>query len=248
MHYSSRIFLVTLIVVIAFNGCILERIFKVKDQLCDFENNFQIDISEGFRVLLHEPVMFDKDITWLTGAEPTSRVIHGDELVMTYIAEKRGSRSYGQYDIPLQLRFIRIDNNYRLREGYLSKNLTDVLTSELLTQIIQSVCRSKKSLVDQSVTVDIDAINRSLLPSKSELITILGPPNRSTEEDNNLAYDYQLKNSNAEDMVAAIDILYDKNIEKIRRIRVKYLRYHLDADFEDGRAVLKVDVFVDGII
>lgn len=243
MFYWGRILLAILTTAFVINGCLLERIFRVKDQLCDFENNFHIDISEGFRVLLREPVMLDKDITWLTGAEPSTRALIGNELVMTYIAAKRRSQSYGQYDIPLELRFVRIDNDYRLIEGYLSKNLTDVLTDELLTQIIQSVCRSKKSLADQSVTIDIGSINRSLLPSKSELIEILGPPNRDPGDGFKLSYEYQLKNDIPIDKITTIDILFDRDGEKILKIRVKYLRYHLDADFEAGRAILKVDLF-----
>ena len=241
----GRIFLAILTTAFFINGCILERIFSVKNQLCDFENNFQINISEGFRVLLHEPVLLDKDITWLTGAEPSSRELIGDELIMTYIAEKRGNRSYGQYDIPLELRFVRMDDEFRLLEGYLSKNLTDVLTGELLTQIMQSVCRSKKSLADQSITIDIGSINRSLLPLKSELIEILGPPNRSRGDEFKLSYEYQLDNDVSIDKVASIDISFDKDGKTIQRIRVKYLRYLLDADFEAGWAILKVDIFGD---
>jgi hypothetical protein len=189
--------------------------------------------------------MLDKDITWLTGAEPSSRELIGEKLIMTYIAEKRGTRSYGQYDIPLELRFVRMDNEYRLMEGYLSKNLTEVLTGELLTQIMQSVCRSKKSLADQSITIDIGSINRSLLPSKSELIEILGPPNRNLGDGFKLSYEYQLKNNVSIDKITSIDILLDRDDKKIIRIRVKYLRYYLDADFEAGRAILKVNIFGD---
>ena len=123
------------------NGCILERVFRFKDQLCDFEQNFQIDASQGFRVILREPVMLDKDITWLAGAEPTEKELAGDELVMTYIAERNGMPSNRQYDLPIELRFVRLDGKYRLKEGYLSKNLADILTDELLSRIMQSVCQ-----------------------------------------------------------------------------------------------------------
>jgi len=228
------------------NGCILERIFRVKNQLCDFEKNFQIEISEGFRVLLRDPVMLDDDVTWLTGAEPSERQYVGNELVMTYIAEKKGISSGGQYDIPVALRFVRSGKQYRLKEGYLGKNLTTVLTNELLTQIMQSVCRSEKSLAKQQIIVDIGSLNRSLLPAKSEIIQILGPSNRNPGNDHTLAYDYLFKNNSAPDNMAVIEIQFDGLDQRILRIKLKYLRYHLDADFEKGKAVLKVDVFVGG--
>ena len=238
--------LVLLSAALLINGCILERIFRVKRQLCDFEKNFQIEISQGFRVVLREPVMLDEDITWLAGAEPSERMYTGSVLVMTYIAARRGATAAGQYDLPITLRFIRIDRDYRLKEGFLSKNLTDILTVELLTQLMQSVCRAEKSLAKQQVIIDIKSLNRSLLPARSDIVHILGPPNPTTGDGNRLVYDYRLKNNDAVDQVAAIDIQFDGSGEKILRLKMKYLRYHLDADFEIGKAILKVDVFLDG--
>jgi hypothetical protein len=246
MHRPGRFLILLLSAAMMINGCILERIFKVKNQLCDFENNFQIEISQGFRVILREPVMLDEDITWLTGAQPSEREYTGDELVMLYIASRSVSSADRQYDIPVALRFVIMDGNYRLKEGYLSKNLADVITVELLTQLMQSVCRAEKSLAKQQVFIDIKSLDRSLLPARSDIIRILGPPNPNTGDGNRLVYDYRLKNNDVVDQVAAIDIQFDGSGEKILKLKMKYLRYHLDADFEMGKAILKVDIFING--
>lgn len=243
MLYWSRILFLFLITTLIINGCILERIFRVKDQLCDFDNNFTIEISQGFRVLLKEPVMLDDDITWLTGAEPSIQEFDGDELTMTYIAEKRGGPVDPQYDIPIKLRFIRIDQDYRLKEGYLSKNLTDILSNQLLTQIMQSVCKSKKSLVQQKIIIDISTINQSLLPNKFEIVRILGPPTRDDHNELSQVYEYQLKNHNTMNSEITIELLFDQPADQIRRIKLKFLRYNLNADFDKGEAILKVDIF-----
>jgi len=243
MYYPYRILIVFIAAALILNGCILERIFRVKNQLCDFEKNFQIEISQGFRVLLRDPVLLDEDITRLAGAEPSAQKFIGDELVMAYIAERNGIQSNGQYDLPIELRFVRLDGEYRLKEGYLSQNLADMLTAELLTQIMQSVCKAQKSLVKQQITIDIRSLDRTLLPVRSEITSILGPPNRNTGDENRLVYDYRLKNNQAVDQVATIDIQFGGTGESILRIKLKYLRYHLAADFEKGEAILKVDVF-----
>ena len=80
MYRSERALAVLLTAALIMNGCILERIFRVKNQLCDFEKNFQIEISDGFRVLLRDPVMLDDDVTWLTGAEPSERQYVGNKV------------------------------------------------------------------------------------------------------------------------------------------------------------------------
>ena len=245
MYYPYRIFLVFLAAALILNGCILERIFRVKNQLCDFEKNFQIEISEGFRVLLRDPVMLDEDITWLAGAKPSEQKFSGDELIMTYIAERKGVESNGQYDLPIELRFVRLDRKYRLKEGYLGKNLADMLTDELLSQIMQSVCKSEKSLVKQQITIDIRTLDRTLLPARSQITGILGPPNPNSSIEHRQIYDYRIKNNDAIDRETTIEIFFDDADERILRIKLKYLRYNLDADFEKGEAVLKVDIFVE---
>jgi len=243
MFFPHRTLLVFLATAVILHGCILERIFRVKDQLCDFEKKFQIDTSEGFRVILRDPVLLDEDITWLAGADPSQQKFTGDELVMTYIAERKGIHSTGQYDLPIELRFVRLDGKYRLKEGYLSKNLADILTDELLTQIMQSVCKSEKSLVKQKITIDIRTLDRTLLPAGSEITGILGPQNPNSGNDHRQIWDYRLRDHDAIDKETIIEVNYDDSDERILRIKVKYLRYSLDADFEKGEAVLKVDIF-----
>ena len=233
--------LITMILLL--NGCILERIFKVQNQLCDFEENFQIHVSDGFRIMLEEPVMLDDDITWLAGAQPSEQEIVGDNLVMIYIAERKGELAEGQYDLPIELRFVRMDGKYRLKEGALSKNITEMLTEDLLIQIMQSVCKSEKSLVKQQIVIDISMLDRNLLPGRSELTRILGPPNPNSGIEHKLIYDYQLKNSTAIDQEALIEIQLDDTDERVNQIRMKYLRYHLDADLEKGKAILSVELF-----
>ena len=187
--------------------------------------------------------MLDDDITWLAGAQPSEQEMVGDDLVMTYIAERKGGPADGRYDLPIELRFVRLDGKYRLKEGALSRNITEMLTEDLLVQIMQSVCKSEKSLIKQQIVVDISSLDQSLLPGREELTRILGPPNPNSGIENKLIFDYQLKNSTDPDHEALIEIYLDDRDEKVNRIRMTYLRYHLDADLENGKAILSVELF-----
>ena len=84
-----------------------------------------------------------------------------------------------------------------------------------------------------------------MLPAGSKITGILGPPNTNPGIEHRQVYDYQLINNDAIDKEATIEIDFDDTDERIIRIKMKYLRYNLDADFEKGEAVLKVDIFVD---
>ena len=243
MCYPHKTLLVFLTAGLILNGCILERIFKVQKQFCDFEKYFQIEVSEGFRFILLEPVMLDKDIIKLAGAQPSKKKFIRSEQIMTYIAKRKGKPIHEQYDLPVELRFIYIDGEYRLKEAYLGKNLTDVLTDKLLTQVLHSVCKSEKSLIKQQITLDIRALDRTLLPTGSEITGILGPPNPSTGNTPTQLYDYQLKNNDDAAKMITVEIEFDGSGNRILRIKVKYLGYKLEADLEKGEAFLSVDIF-----
>jgi hypothetical protein len=196
-------------------------------------------------VLLREPVLLDDDVTWLTGTDPTELEVTGDGLLMRYIAAKRGVISNDRYSLSVELRFVQIGGKYRLIEGSLGRNLTDVLTVDLLTQCLESVCKSEKSFVHRTVLIDITNIDRSLLPSRPEVVEILGVPNRSPDDLFALSYEYHLQGVETGDKLATMDVHYMQQSDEIRRIKVKYLRYSLDADFEAGVAMLKIHILND---
>jgi hypothetical protein len=128
----------------------------------------------------------------------------------------------------------------------MGKNLAHILTGKLLAQIMQSVCKSEKSLVKRQIKIDIRTLDRTLLPGRSEITELLGPPNPNPADSHTLIYDYQLENAATADLDTTIEVNFDEADEQMLGIKVKYLRYHLDADFEKGEAVLSVDIFVDG--
>jgi len=196
-------------------------------------------------VILREPVLLDDDVTWLTGADPTELEVTGDGLLMRYVAEKRGEISNDRYSLSVELRFVEIDGKFRLIEGSLGSNLTDVLTVDLLAQCLESVCKSEKSLVNRTVFIDITDINRLLLPTRLEAVEILGEPNRNANDSKVHSYEYQLKGGAPENRSASIDVYYRGQGNEIRRIRLTYLRYSLDADFETGVAKLKIHILND---
>ena len=232
--------LMALLLVLFLSGCLLQRLFKIKDQFCDFEDNFVIEVNEGVRFSFREPVLLDKDVIWLARAEPSDRKVVGNQLFMRYIVEKQGASSSARYDIPIDLRFLQINGSYRLKEVYVSKNLTNILTPELITQTLQSVCRAEKSLVGRSVTVDLKDLDRSRLLSRSKVIDTLGEPNRVLDGQDGISYDYKLRTGGKRENRTRIDAYFNESGNKILRVKVSTLRYHLDADFVIGQAILKV--------
>ena len=232
--------LVALLLVFSLSGCLLQRLYSIREQLCDFEGNFQIVTNEGVRLLFLRPILLDKDVIWLAGAKPPQVKVTGNELFMTYIIVKENAPHRANHDIPIQLRFLQLNGAYTLKEIYINKSLTSVVTSELISQCLKSVCNAEKSIVGRSVKFDLKGLDRALLLTRSEVIDILGEPNRANDDEHSISYNYKLKNNDKIEKRSQIDAYFNASGSEILRVRVSSLRYHLDADFVTGEAILKV--------
>ena len=184
---------VTLLLVFSLSGCLLQRIYSIREQLCDFEENFQIVANEGVRLLFLRPILLEKDVIWLAGAKPSQVKANGNELFMRYIIVKEGVPHHTEYDIPIQLRFLKLNGAYTLKEININKSLTSVVTSELITQCLKSVCIAEKSIVGRSVKFDLKDLDRALLLTRSDVIHILGESNRVNHDEHKISYNYKLK-------------------------------------------------------
>jgi hypothetical protein len=231
---------VALLLVFSLSGCLLQRLYSIREQLCDFEDNFQIVANEGVRLLFLQPILLDKDVIWLAGAKPSQVKVTGNELLMRYIVVKESASHHANHDIPIQLRFLQLNGAYRLKEFYLNKSLTSVVTSELITQCLRSVCNAEKSIVGRSVKFDLKDLDRALLLTRSEVIDILGEPIRINDGEHKISYNYKLKNNDKIEKRSQIDAYFNASGSEILRVRISSLRYHLDADFLTGEATLKV--------
>jgi hypothetical protein len=234
--------LVTLLLVFSLSGCLLQRLYSIREQLCDFEENFQIVANEGVRLLFLRPILLDKDVIWLAGAKPSQVKATGNELFMSYIIVKEGAPHRAEYDISIRLRFIQLNGAYTLKEININKSLTSLVTLELITQCLRSVCNAEKSIVGRSVTFDLKDLDRAPPLTRSEVMDILGEPNRVNHDEHKISYNYKLKNDDEIEKKSQIDAYFNASESEILLLRVGSLRYHLDADFVTGKAILKVRV------
>jgi hypothetical protein len=90
---------------------------------------------------------------------------------------------------------------------------------------------------------DVVTLDRKSLPTRSEITGILGPPNPKTVIEPDQLYDYQLKNHADPEKMIAVKIAFDGSGNRIQRIKVKYLRYNLEADLSREDAVQGVEIF-----
>lgn len=142
-------------------------------------------------------ILLERDIACLLDADPTSIEVIGERRVLTYLVEK-DNESRSEHAIPIKLTFEKLNGDHRLREAEISRNVSDLLSTFLIVQILRAGCGARSdvmSLMRQRVLVDISRINHQLLPSRDKILALFGQPNGEAKPVGTLSYSYSLRSS-----------------------------------------------------
>jgi hypothetical protein len=223
-------------------GCLLTRIYTFKDQFCRYDANFRLQVEENVTLTMFHPVLLDTDVVWLVGAPPTERRQHGDVLRMRYVIEKLQAHPDSSYDIPIDLGFVLdADGSYRLGYGRLDRNLATLLTPEVITQAVENACTAHPSPFERSIHLDLSEADLTGLPTREELLHLLGPPSMKSADDSELVFSYRLKQA-TDRAEAARGVVWFDSQGRLRKLKFRYLRYEVRADFVRRQAVITIDL------
>ena len=225
------------------SGCLLFRVYEVKAQFCDYQRNFLLLVgAEETELRMLHPVMLDKDIVWLLGAQPSYREQRAGELDLVYVIEKDLPQPDPEYALPLRLRFADIDGQFRLAAGVIGKNLSAMITPGLIAETIAHTCDSEASIADQNVSVDLSQIDPAAIPNRQAIETALGEPNQRLQGGRVALYRFRLRDASPEVQKSRAKVWYGADGERVERVQFQYLRYALDADFVAGVGVISIDL------
>jgi len=189
-------------------------------------------------ISVDRPILFDSDVVCLAGAEPTAVDVGPDGERMTYLAEKDGEPEGSPFAIPITLFFVHGDGRYRLQEGRVAKGLTGVVSPPVVAAAVRSVCDGEISVLSRTVDFDLTDIDPALLPTRSQVVELLGAPNARAPGDagDALAYDYSVRDGDRR-ATAHVVARFDA-AGTIRTVDVRYLGHRFEARFDDCRARL----------
>lgn len=231
---------VVLAAVAVSSGCLLKRITTVHGQLCAYDENFELDVDRGVAVTMKRPVLLDKDVRWLAGTDPSETEVDGDVLRMRYVIEQNVEAPNAEHDVDFRLEFVEVGDRYRLRQGWTDLDLADRIGESLVTNVMEQACGARPNLLKRSASFDLDGLDPDVLPARAELVDLFGEPNALLAGGTALVYEHRIKNAGPQAPVARTEVLYDPAGERMLRVKSRFLRYELDADFVTGRAVVKL--------
>lgn len=241
MKRAYRLLLLLPALSLGLSGCLLTRVYSFKEQFCDYQRNFELLVDQSIRLKMRHPVLRDDDMVWLLGAEPTRRTKTGDRQEMVYVIEKDLAVPDPRYAIPVRLLFQRRQGDFRWTEGVLDRNLGSMITPGLIAETVSHTCDSETSVLDKNVTVDLSDLDPASIPRRTEIEQALGEPTRVVAE-RVVEYRYRLQTTQAGVEKSYARVWYADDGESVERLRFRYLRYRLDADFVTGLGVISIDL------
>ena len=131
---KSYLLLWLLFSAVILSGCMkmTSHLFAVREQVCEFDSYFSVEIDQSVEVALSEPVLSDKDVFMLIGAPPTSKNVTTEGMIASYVfeqipatSENPGTLAGEQFEV--KLLFI------PSKKGYL---LSRIKTSEIPPELL----------------------------------------------------------------------------------------------------------------
>ena len=160
------------------SGCFINRAIEVQDQICDFDSNFSLQFGDSAKFNFHSPVLLDRDILWIAGASPTVMTSTDDQLSMLFVLEKSGPNPRPEDEIRVDLKFGRIDDQYKLMNVRFDPKFNAVINPEFLDKAAldsatQTLCETGLSFASTRMEFDISDQDLYELPNRAEILDSL---------------------------------------------------------------------------
>ena len=229
------------------SGCLFNRVVEVKQQACAFEENFELQFSEQPAVVMKKPVLLDEDILWMAGIQPTDITKNGTELLLTFEVEEDVPQPDPANDWRVDFAFSQVEEEYRLREIRLDPKSgvffnESYLDRETILQAADNACNTGLGFGMAKMDRELTAEEVALLPTRPEVVQLVGRPHALSADGSGWEYRYRLKGQQAEEPIARITVWFDDDSEKPLRIESRYSRYQASADLESMKVSMNIDL------
>ena len=188
----AALYIGLLLIVSLISGCMYVRLLKLKAQLSDFDKYFELRDEQKLTMIFLDPVLLNDDIVWLLKSDPISREETEMGELWTYVFEKQytGTKDEkGDFDIPLDMLF----HKKKLKEVRFPERFLKYLSKPLLAKMFRSMGDAEISKLSRTVDSEFKGNNPLEIPSKAQIIELLGSPFSVEDSDGKSEFTYKYK-------------------------------------------------------
>ena len=234
---SAIVYLGIFLVILTLTGCILFRMLSVKDQLNDFETNFDLNDERGLTLVFKNPVLLSDDVIWLMKGSPGSVEYIEEGQMWTYVFQKQNTTSQEEgdsYDIPILM----IVEDDKLVEITFPERFLKNLSIPLLKKMLSSMGNADVSKLGRSASSKYSGTDTSEIPTTDNVMETLGAPYESQviDENTKLTYLYYLEdtegNASEDNLILELWFLAGNDDKVLKSVGGKIRGIKLSLDFD----------------
>ena len=241
-----------LFISVILSGCLsmVGRLFTVREQMCEFDDYYSIQIDQGVAITLLEPVLLENDVYLMMDARPTSRFESAEGVVASYVFTQLQLTTDGLtiptgQEIEFRFLFVPHDNGLVLSGIRSSEIPAEILESAVpvlanSAEMAQQACHFSINPLSTSVMLEIDHDMLGLLPARQTLVSWLGSSIGSPESIGDLSYEFQLKGEEVDSEIVRIYMDFDAAGDQPLAIEASFARYSANIDVPAGTLQMKL--------
>jgi len=222
--------------ILLLTGCVYMRLYKVQNQLNDFDTNFELSDQGGLVLIFLNPVLQSGDMVWLMKNSPLRKEENGQGELWTYIFEKQYLTGAGEghaYDIPILM----LMQNEMVKEIIFPERFLKYISIPLLKKMFSSMGEAEINKLSKSASSIFRGSNPEEIPGIENIVDTLGKPYSIEEEEETTKYTYlyYLKNGASEPVSDYFEFetefVFDKESKSLEEARGKIRGLTMSLDF-----------------
>lgn len=209
----------------------------VRDQLNDFETNFDLNDDRGLTLVFKNPVLMSDDVIWLMKGSPVSVKPEQEGQLWTYVFQKQylTSQEEGdEYDIPILM----VMEDDKLTEVTFPERFLNNLSIPLLKKMLASMGNADISKLRKSASSTYTGEDPNEIPTSDNVQETLGIPYEIEDlgENSKLSYLYYLEdaqgNATKDNLNFELWFIAGNDDKALKRVGGKIRGIKLSLDFE----------------
>ena len=115
-----------------------------------------------------------------------------------------------------------------------------MITPGLIEETVAHTCDASTSMLSKRVEFDLSDLDPGDIPTHGQILDALGPPRQTLNDGRVIVYRFRLQGAGPGVEKSFARVWLGPDREHVERVRFRYLRYELDADFVAGTGTIAI--------
>lgn len=242
-RFRSRIQLLSLVLILGVvcSGCVWLRLLSMKNQLMRFDENFRIEVNDGFLLHFQNPTLYGTDLTYLANMNPSFTTDNGEESRFVFLFEKLLPSGEIDPEASPLVFYSRMNEDGKMVTFKFARIFLDIVPAEFMEHSIRALARAQVDTKNRKLRADTTELAQGKLvpPALEDILNGLGEPlsSKTTDEGMQLSYRYRLRppsdaSASMKRGIANLDLIFNPDTNTLSRFRGKFSNLKLSVNYQ----------------